>query len=308
MEQHHYSSRVTSKVQLAEILQHPIRTCLFRVLWWRFEDKEDLTPDLLDVCGMGFRLPPHFFSSALYKSDEQENLDLRLLGRSENDRSESGYVRLGDTVVRVARTDVEGHGAQSTLLILGPYHDYEKFGSESNMHWRAVHPDRTGLNFETYQRTLEHSLRSPRSNADLQFWCILLLPQLSALSVALQTRKLRYEYVGLSRRSHYMDSDSGESSVMRECRFWLRRHVEDSIIHRLHFSKYVQSHYGRERLQDESYLKVEELWEQNVDEARRLDTEFRDYVHLINGQLALAETRKSIELSSLQIRESRRGK
>lgn len=84
--------------------------------------------------------------------------------------------------------------------------------------------------------------------------------------------------------------------------------MEDSNIDRLQFLKYTESHFGREKLKEESFLNAIQICDHACDEAHRLEVEIKDHIQLINGQQALQESRKSIELSNAQIRESKRGK
>ena len=94
-----------------------------------------------------------------------------------------------------------------------------------------------------------------------------------------------------------------------ELRYALRRMVEHS--EDLHIFKQVRrfthSQMPCDTPQDEPYIEIEDQLQQAHFEARRLETEIRDFLQLQTGELALQESRKSIELSSSQIEEAKRG-
>ncbi|CAD6592077.1 MAG: hypothetical protein ASARMPRED_005971 [Alectoria sarmentosa] len=58
---------------------------------------------------------------------------------------------------------------------------------------------------------------------------------------------------------------------------------------------------------DEPFIEIEDQLQQAHLEAHRLENEIRDYLQLQIGELALQESRKSIELSGSQIEEAKRG-
>ncbi len=62
-----------------------------------------------------------------------------------------------------------------------------------------------------------------------------------------------------------------------------------------------------EAFQSTSLTAVEDELRQARLEASRLETEIRDFLQLQTGELALQESRKSIELSNSQIEEAKRG-
>ena len=74
-----------------------------------------------------------------------------------------------------------------------------------------------------------------------------------------------------------------------------------------HFERYVSAKNPKYLPESSAYLKVKQETSQIHNEARRLDAEVRDYLHLVVGNLALEESRKSIELSNQQILEGKRG-
>ena len=74
-----------------------------------------------------------------------------------------------------------------------------------------------------------------------------------------------------------------------------------------HFERYISAEDANYLPKSPAYLQIKQERDQIHDEARRLDTEVRDYLQLVVGNLSLEESRKSIELSNQQILEGKRG-
>ena len=123
--------------------------------------------------------------------------------------------------------------------------------------------------------------------------------------------KIRVQFLALQAA---MDRDSGDhqavnhiSSKLHHHRFRLRRSVEDSDDDMSHFERYISVEDPNYLPESSAYLKIKQETSQIHNEARRLDAEVRDYLQLVVGNLALEESRKSIELSNQQIVEGKRG-
>lgn len=97
------------------------------------------------------------------------------------------------------------------------------------------------------------------------------------------------------------------SAKLHRERFWLRRSVEDSDDGLTHFESYISAEDANYLPGSAVYLNTKQEMDQINKEARRLDAEVRDYLQLVVGNLALEESRKSIELSNHQILEGKRG-
>lgn len=63
---------------------------------------------------------------------------------------------------------------------------------------------------------------------------------------------------------------------------------------------------GAQWLTSPPYLIIEQYWKDAVNSAHRLELEIRDYMQLVGG-LSINESRKSIELSNVQIQEGKQG-
>lgn len=87
----------------------------------------------------------------------------------------------------------------------------------------------------------------------------------------------------------------------------LRRMIEDSEDGFEQFRRFTRSQQINDVPQTKSSAMVEDEIQQTHLEAHRLEIEIRNFLQLQIGELALQESRRSIELSNLQIEEGKRG-
>ncbi len=142
--------------------------------------------------------------------------------------------------------------------------------------------------------------------ADLLLLSIMPLLHIDTLQMRAKTRSLRrLIFSAFTSKS----SDLAEYGVMKDERFWLRRHIETSEAAKNNFVKYLRAlDDGDSFLGGAQYQDIDGLWRDALHEARMLEIEVRDSMSIQAGQQSLEESKKSIELSNHQIEESRRGK
>lgn len=99
----------------------------------------------------------------------------------------------------------------------------------------------------------------------------------------------------------------GQRNLDRE-RHVLRRTLEEAEDHVSQIFSYLGSEFDTDWFEEPSYLSIKADWGSLMDEAHRLESEVKDYMQLQVGNLSLEESRRSIELSNIQIRESKSGK
>ena len=158
----------------------------------------------------------------------------------------------------------------------------------------------------TYQKVLDHLLEQvdgPQMS-DNEPVCLSSFPMihLDTLHVLAKVRSLRRDAV-TSKSTRYENYDWLESS-----RSALRCHIGDSEGCLKNIVRFVKAHNGSTLLARREYLRIEELWDDAIKEARLVEAEARDILQLATSQLSLEESKRSITLSNLQIEESRRGK
>ena len=109
-----------------------------------------------------------------------------------------------------------------------------------------------------------------------------------------------------------VSDDSGESRVSQEHldqnRTELRRITERNEDILGQFSRYLASEGHSDLSSQPSYVSIVTNLRSLIADARRLEAEVRDFKQIQVGDLALEESRKSIELSNSQIREAKSGK
>ena len=108
---------------------------------------------------------------------------------------------------------------------------------------------------------------------------------------------------------HYAGGEKSEKihSDMPNDRLRLRTMVEDSEDGLNHLLRYIRSQKCADWPLSKSWLRVEDDLRATHKEARRFETQLRDYLQIKVGEWALQETKKSIELSNRQIEEGKRG-
>ena len=89
-------------------------------------------------------------------------------------------------------------------------------------------------------------------------------------------------------------------------RLRLRSYIEAIEDAWMRFNQYMMVH-GADVRQNPSMAFLGKAFEDEINAARRLESELRDYLQLEVGELALQESKKSIEISNFQIQEGRRG-
>ena len=97
-------------------------------------------------------------------------------------------------------------------------------------------------------------------------------------------------------------------STLRFMRSVLRQWTEATEEDLEHLKRYIRLHQKHVWLKSPRWQLLEDEINQVLAQARRVEVEARDYLQVELGYAALEETRKSIELSTSQIQESKRSK
>ena len=144
------------------------------------------------------------------------------------------------------------------------------------------------------------------TNASLLFTALLPLIYRSTSVIQKECHCTRDSYPG---RQGFPPLDSAArdevDSRLHKLRLFFRRLVEQSKDD----SEYLTTYTALQRVEGwkEFDAEVQTHYKRVHTSALRLDAEVRDYLQLQAGEMALQESRKSLELSSLQIEESKRG-
>ena len=134
---------------------------------------------------------------------------------------------------------------------------------------------------------------------------LIALIYLSVFSIRNCCENLRLKYRNLLWNAAKMDEDV---NALHDERHRLRALMEESEDDLSYLRRYVCSQISAERISDKSWRKAEADLVQIHQEAGRLESQVRDYMQLQVGELALQESKKSIELSNQQMEEGKRVK
>ena len=121
---------------------------------------------------------------------------------------------------------------------------------------------------------------------------------------------LRHKYERLLDSPYYAtEAEKLETihSDMPDDRLRLRAMVENSEDGLNHLLRYIRSQKCTDCLLSKSWVRVEDDLRATHEEARRFEAQLRDYLQIKVGELALQESKKSMELSNRQIEEGKRG-
>ena len=163
---------------------------------------------------------------------------------------------------------------------------------------------------KTYVKCLNHLIyhmeAAASNDTDLSLLSMLPLLHLEALLLHQKSKLARSDYINPKKFSTKDILDA--SSYFTTKRFDLRRHIEDFEADRIQFINYVCGYQQEIWSKDPVCRRVDCLWKDSVRDARLIETEIRDNMHLLAGQSSLEESKKSIEISNYQIQEGKRGK
>ena len=163
-----------------------------------------------------------------------------------------------------------------------------------------------------YARTVEHFTVQERDATLTKAFLLLaaVSPLLYAQAYQVKNRidRLQFTYVKIRGRTSKAQNTNDLDGYLHIWREDLRRTVEateDLVGQTL---GYIGSEAHPNWSQETSYLSIKADMTSLIDRGRRLETEVRDFMQLRIGNLALEESRKSIELSNSQIREAKSSK
>ena len=173
-------------------------------------------------------------------------------------------------------------------------------------------PHSERMRYTAYLRTLKMCLDKEEEHTDdvtkLIFKPLIPLLYLSIFSIRNRCENLRSKFRNLRWNATKADDEGDDVNALPNKRHRLRALVEESGDDLSYLRRYVCSQISAERILDKSWRKAEADLIQIHQEAGRLESQVRDYMQLQVGELALQESKKSIEFSNQQIKEGKRVK
>ncbi|MCJ1326394.1 hypothetical protein MMC10_003058 [Thelotrema lepadinum] len=142
------------------------------------------------------------------------------------------------------------------------------------------------------------------------YWILAFL-QMQTVYLKSYCRRGRSEYLRLTLCEGLLSLDHPEQDTRAQLHhqwLFLRRSIEDSRDGLYQFKKIVTGILGETVHKEDIMNDVSNEFDAAIAESIRLELEMKDYLQLQVGDLALQESRKSIELSNAQIEEAKRVK
>lgn len=310
-----HCSSSSGSVILAALHQPLVGKAVRIVLW----ETSELNTDLVDALGLGLKIHQRFFHVLLPTSASWSHFHV------DPDRIKKrplvpDVVVLENYVVTMAHSNLPVYSdATPVVLIAG-----KKFGAMSSeaqidamLRFRSVTVKNVSESLDKipawtkeYVRILQYDLekgrRSIESDMDLSFRPLAPLQYLHIFTIRRHCSEVREKYKKFIDPSNVLAKRTSLEDLY-EMRVGLRRMVEDSEDNSEQLRRFMRSQQTLDVRQERSFITIEDDLKQSRLEARRLETEIRDCLQLQTGELALQESRKSIELSNLQIEEGKRG-
>lgn len=325
-----------SASEVSGALCHPPSNTRAQIVLWPFDTSKRNIENFLDVLGVGLRLDPWFFEALRWREDETRYSQYF---RSRN----SLCVRSIGTSVFVARSFVLAQAnAVPIVLIAGPMcNPIRRFSNLQDpskaiydivqaappyYHYKCDHePQFANAYIRVLYSFLKSAGDSALSSSDILSACIIPLLQVKIAVcredlgyLTKEFRKLKGSYSTALFKTRYWNEyerprdsklRSGEApETLYRYRTMLRSWIEDFENDSGALMGFLSSLYGGNVTERLFHPQIREESTSIAEEARRLEAEIRDHLQLQGSKLALEESKKSVELSSHQIEESKRVK
>ena len=307
-------------------LRQPSAAVAARIVFW---EASSIANQMLNALGLALKIRPRYFQTLLTRCRNREVLE-NLSGKFRKERKTTGdIIVIGQYVVTIARHYLpENHVAPPVILITGHHldlwdkvRDVDEVLPFKNPPLEVLPNVTSGVLkwMQEYAHVLGAGLQkgkeSTRSDTDLMVQSLSSLLYLHMFETRESCGLARDEYLNcIATRNSLLEFSTGswhkrgKTSVERlyEVHLLLRRMIEQSEDGFDQLQKFIQSQQIELIGKVDSPGTIEEDLKRTLLETRRLETEIRNYLQLHAGQLAVRESRKSIELSNLQIEEGKR--
>ena len=338
------SYRGTFSLEQASAILQFIRdasdTVISRLVFIEISGDEDLPACFFDALGLGLRLDPRtlmaflrrktfdrlsllFGHSATTRRSVFESSPLAFRFMTEPQPLDPSFVGIGPFVLTYTNSLSLGKRLPPVLLIIGYPNTDQRHCVDLGLEISDT-PVFTSNAIEEIERPWKWPLfmislikkHQKRRSIELDrtsfplYW-ILAFGQVQAMYLKSYCRRCRSEYLRLTLCEGLLTTDRPEQDTRAHLhRQWsrLRRSIEDAH-DGIHQFKRVISRTMGEKVHGESSIR--DLYaglNAILAEGARLETEIKDYLQLQVGNLALEESKKSIELSNAQIEEAKRVK
>lgn len=314
-------------------LRQPSAGVAVRTVLWKTSELDEV---MVNAIGLGFKIHPRFFhvlfatSGRLSSWGKEERLDERPLVPN--------IVVIENHVVAMARCSPPVY-PDATPVILIASHSFGALTGKAHFdevsHFRSAIVETLSRPLEgtpewsvEYIRILQYDLEKERGSigSDTNLLLRPLIPLLYFNIFRIRgecglVREKYYKFIvphdkfiaslgGVESRfplGNPKNADRTSLEDLYELRVVLRRKIEDSEDNSEQLRRFLRSQRMLDVRQGKLFTMVEDDLQQVRLDAHRLETEIRDYLQLQTGVMAIHESRKSIELSNIQIEEGKRG-
>ena len=311
-----FRKNCSSGTELIRALRDPpANSCRQLVLWtWESLRSMILTQEMADALILGLKMDPQLLEDLdrLEKNQPYYRTDGFRTSHIKTFRRKGFIATLSENFMPKA--------AKAVPVLLVVAHDVSIFGmtgftggDPENPPFNKSMGDRQNIRqTETlYARAVEESIEQNRAATATE--AFLLLAAISPL--------LGIEACMIQRESNNLKAicDNklryGSGRELDSQRLLLRRTLEKGEDQVTKIFRYLDSEIQADWSKEPSYVSIKADWKALTEQAHRLETEVRDFMQIQVGNLSLAasrtsleESRRSIELSNIQIRESQSGK
>ena len=316
-------SATTATRVVTSLRQTPANVTVQIVLW---NSEKSLHKDTVNALGAAFKLNPRFWGALCSKSRPQfDPRHIRMGGfvatvvcHYKPDELDAVPVILIAFDGRENALERAGGAVDKEIGDFYPIQENPSFWGNRDLSLPPdlAHSERHG--HTTYLRVLKMCLDQEEEHTDdvtsLILKSLIPLLYLSVFSIRHCCESLRSRYRNAQESVvPVYDGDDGDDKdddlkALPYERLRLRALVGESEDDLNYFRRYVFSQRSVETLSDQSWRKAEADLMQIHEEAGRLESQVRHYMQLQVGELALQESKKSIELSNQQMEEGKRVK
>ena len=307
--------RSTSATEILSALRQPATSTKFRIVLW---DSTSLTEEMLSALGLGLKIQPHFFNAFLTRHPKTpEWADFNTGWKFSDDVIVVGqYIMTlvydypplnadATPIIVIAGVDQNHVRIDSDFLGTLPFQRPATQATNETPNSLDQLPEWMKIVLRGLDSDLKKGKGRVRNDMDLTFGPPTILLQFSIPLVRLECRVSRACYLQATNPRCAETVDKVLKTVFT-ARYQLRRMIEDSEDNFLRIRDNQKSVKRHGRPQSQSFMTLQLDFQQTRLEATRLEAEIRDYLQLQTGQLALEESKKSIELSNSQIEEAKR--
>ncbi|KAL8951915.1 MAG: hypothetical protein Q9222_002134 [Ikaeria aurantiellina] len=336
-----FDGRQALEANLLDALHAPAAGVSLRIVVWHLDRGEWGGLPYVDILGLTLHLDPRYFTSLLVKIKPWADATTEPRPLYANHLLMGNHVvafgrialKQGDSVPYVVMAGLSDGGDPLSRASRNTLHDYSFHQDicqitcsdtrKARLSLETVRHRVSGCNREEggpfgiedlevvvedwthwYIHLLRHHLVSLQVNEgsldSLQIASLYPVLQLGSLSARDRCRPIR------ATLESFPTVDDSKMNGLNIHRRILRRWLEDTENNIEHLRRYIILNQGPAWLDNPALIILERESAQLVAQSRRLEAEVRDVLQLQSGSSALEETKKSIELSTLQIEESRR--